>query len=65
MLNWTRDELAARSGIHVKAIARFEAGETRRPHPRTRAALVAAFAAAGITFITADGVLLTRPGRSS
>ena len=50
LLDWSQDDLVARSGVSKKTVADFERGMTR-PYQRTLAALIAAFEAAGIEFI--------------
>ncbi len=54
LLDWTRDRLAAASGVATRTLLRFEAseGETREA---TIAAIRAALEAAGIEFIEQNG----------
>lgn len=54
-LDWTVAELAKRSGIAARSIARFEKGDGVRPE--TVQALAKAFVAAGIMFVDMDGKL--------
>jgi transcriptional regulator with XRE-family HTH domain len=51
LLNWTQTELVDRSGVAKKTIVDFERGSTQ-PHGRTLTAIIAAFEAAGIEFIS-------------
>ena len=59
LLNWTQEDLVARSKITKKTIADFERGVTS-PRPQTLAQIVAAFEAAGIELLngSAPGVRL-------
>ena len=56
LLDWSRDELAARSGVSKRALGSFEAGHTAMI-PSGLRAVVATFEDAGIVF-TAHGVEL-------
>jgi transcriptional regulator with XRE-family HTH domain len=48
-LNWSQDDLAARSGVSQRSIARYEQGRSV-PYEDTLAKLKYAFEAAGIRF---------------
>lgn len=54
LLDWSRDDLAAASGIPGRTLADFELGNTA-PRARTLEAIRAAFEAAGILFIEENG----------
>lgn len=56
LLNWSQEDLVARSKITKKTIADFERGATE-PRDRTLAQIKAAFEAAGIEFLNGS-----RPG---
>jgi transcriptional regulator with XRE-family HTH domain len=48
-LNWSQNDLSARSGVSQRSIARYELGRSV-PYADTLASLRAAFEAAGICF---------------
>ncbi len=48
-LNWTQDELSAKSGVSQKSIARYEL-ELSTPYAHTLAKIRQAFESAGICF---------------
>lgn len=50
MLNWTREQLAERSGVSLRALNDFETG-ARVPRASTVAPLLSTFGKAGIGFI--------------
>lgn len=54
LIAWSQDELAARSGVPKRTIARLELGETT-PRAATIAALRAALEAAGVVFVAENG----------
>lgn len=54
MLNWNREELAARSGVSRPTLADFEV-DKRQPYDRTLADIRRAFEAAGVEFIPENG----------
>jgi transcriptional regulator with XRE-family HTH domain len=54
LLDWSRDQLSAVSGVTVRTLDRFEAG-TVVPQRRTVEAIRAALEAAGVTFIEQNG----------
>lgn len=54
MLDWSRDDLAARSGVPKRTLARLESSAAV-PRDATIAAVRAALEAAGVEFIAADG----------
>ncbi|WP_457797441.1 helix-turn-helix domain-containing protein [Methylocystis sp. S23] len=54
LLNWSRGDLAERSGVSLAALADFEA-EKRQPYDRTLADIRAALEAAGVEFIPENG----------
>jgi transcriptional regulator with XRE-family HTH domain len=56
LLNWSQEDLVARSKITKKTIADFERGATN-PRRHTLAQILAAFEAAGIEFLNGN-----RPG---
>lgn len=58
-LEWSREELATRAGLGERTIIDFERG-AREPHANNRAAIRAAFEAAGVTF-EANGCICFRP----
>jgi transcriptional regulator with XRE-family HTH domain len=68
MLNLSRKELAALSGVAERTIVDFERG-ARAPFPRTLADLVRTLETAGVLLIPADelgpGVRLRHPEQSS
>jgi transcriptional regulator with XRE-family HTH domain len=49
-LNWTQDDLAERSGVSLKSIARYEA-ERSVPFDKTLVRLRATFEEAGVMFL--------------
>jgi transcriptional regulator with XRE-family HTH domain len=55
MLAWTREELSKASGVPMRTLTRIEAGLVHRPHQGTLRSIIAAFAAAGVEFIPANG----------
>jgi transcriptional regulator with XRE-family HTH domain len=59
-LNWTQDELSARSGISQRTIAKYELGRSV-PHADTLSRIRHAFESAGIGF-QFDGVIATGIG---
>ena len=54
LLKWKQKELAARTGIGVLAINKFEGGKTS-PHHTTLKVIRDTFEAAGVEFLTRDG----------
>lgn len=54
LINWTRDDLAASSGVTIRTLARIESGQTS-PRQTTMQSLVEALEAAGIEFIAENG----------
>jgi transcriptional regulator with XRE-family HTH domain len=54
LLDWTREQLSAASGVPERTLADFEAGATN-PREATLAKLAAAFGEAGIAFVTVHG----------
>ncbi len=61
-LDWTRKELALRSGLGVETVYRFETG--RKPHYETVLRLRSTFTAAGVVLVRSgegEGVLLRHP----
>jgi transcriptional regulator with XRE-family HTH domain len=54
MLDWTRDDLAAKSKVSAATLADFEAGK-RSPYGRTLADIRAALEAAGAIFVPENG----------
>lgn len=64
LLDWSQDRLEGVAGVARKTIVDFERG-VRQPHPRTLAAIRAAFGQAGVVFISAGetgpGVMLAKP----
>lgn len=67
MLSWSMGDLAAAAGVGIMTLNRFESGQTIRPGSIDK--IIAAFTAAGITFIAAgelspvggEGARLTSP----
>ena len=53
-LDWSQDELEAKSKVSRKTIADFERG-VRKPYGRTLDAMKAAFEEAGVEFIPENG----------
>jgi len=49
-LSWSQDDLATRSGVSLKSIARYEA-ERSVPHDKTLIKLRATFEEAGVVFL--------------
>ncbi len=62
LLNWSRDELAAKGGVPARTVADFELGNTA-PQRRTLSAIRAALEQAGVVFTNGDepGVKLRKP----
>ncbi|WP_082613839.1 helix-turn-helix transcriptional regulator [Bosea sp. Root483D1] len=54
LINWTRDDLAAASGVTIRTLARIESGQTS-PRQTTMQSLVQSLEAAGIEFIAENG----------
>ena len=54
MVNWTREQLADKSGTTTRTLARLEAGETKA-RSTTATAIRAALEAAGVIFIPSNG----------
>lgn len=54
LIGWTRDELAAQSGLPGRTVARFELGDGIS-RPSTVAAIRTALEAAGVEFIEENG----------
>jgi transcriptional regulator with XRE-family HTH domain len=54
MLNWSREELVAASGVSRPTLADFET-DKRKPYDRTLADIVRAFEAAGLEVIPENG----------
>jgi transcriptional regulator with XRE-family HTH domain len=61
LLDWTQDDLAARSKVSKRTILHFEKASGRKPIPANMDAIQRALEAAGVTFIDGDqpGVRLT------
>lgn len=55
LLAWSQRELAARSEVPLRTLARIEAGEVERPRGSTIARLSAALRDGGVEFIPANG----------
>ena len=64
LLAWSQRDLAARSGVPLRTLARIEAGEVATPRGTTMNRLSAALREGGVEFIPANGggpgVRLTR-----
>ena len=54
LLDWSRGELAKRSGVSIAALADFEAGK-RQPYDRTLVDIRRSLEAAGVEFIAENG----------
>lgn len=54
MLDWSRDDLASKSGVSRPTLADFET-DKRKPYDRTVADIQRTFEDAGIEFIPEDG----------
>jgi transcriptional regulator with XRE-family HTH domain len=54
LLDWSRGDLASRSGVSVAALADFEAGK-RQPYERTLADVRRALESAGVIFVSENG----------
>ena len=54
LAGWSQQELAAKSGVPLRTIARLEIGEGT-PQRRTLSAIRTALEAAGVEFITENG----------
>ncbi|MEJ5142549.1 helix-turn-helix domain-containing protein [Gluconobacter albidus] len=54
LVDWSREELAAKAGTTTRTLARLEAGETI-PRASTIAAIRKALEAAGVEFIPQNG----------
>ncbi|MCF4123829.1 helix-turn-helix domain-containing protein [Methylobacterium sp. SyP6R] len=54
MLNWSREDLAEKSGVSRQTLADFET-EKRKPYDRTLADIVRVMQAAGLEFIPENG----------
>lgn len=54
MLNWSREDLAEKSGVSRQTLADFET-EKRKPYDRTLADIVRVMEAAGLEFIPENG----------
>lgn len=54
MLDWSREDLAAKSGVSRPTLADFETGK-RQPYERTLADVRRAFEEAGLEFIAENG----------
>jgi DNA-binding XRE family transcriptional regulator len=54
LLNWSRDDLAAKAGTTTRTVARIEDGDAA-PRAATAEAIIKAFAAAGVEFIPENG----------
>jgi len=54
LLEWSRGDLAQRSGVSLATLADFEAGK-RQPYDRTLDDIRAALEAAGVEFIAENG----------
>jgi predicted transcriptional regulator len=63
MLDWSRADLAGRSGVADRTIVDFEAGD-RQPRAGTMKKLRDAFEAEGIVFLPGTGVKLNRRATS-
>ena len=55
LLGWTQEDLAAKSGVSVASVKRFEAGSTS-PIPAVEGAMSEAFKDAGIAFLDRNAV---------
>jgi DNA-binding XRE family transcriptional regulator len=68
LINWTREDLAAASGVTIRTLARIENGQTV-PRATTLQSLIRSFETAGIEFIAENGggvgVRLTRRSDST
>jgi predicted transcriptional regulator len=68
LVNWSRDDLAAKSGTTARTIARIEDGEAA-PRESTVAGIRAAFEKAGVKFIAENGggagVRLAKPKKKT
>jgi transcriptional regulator with XRE-family HTH domain len=62
LLNWSQEDLVARSGVSKKTIADLERGATQLPRAQTLAHIMQTFEAAGIEFLNGKrpGVRLLR-----
>jgi transcriptional regulator with XRE-family HTH domain len=54
LLDWSREDLAKRSGVSKATLADFETGK-RTPYDRTLADIERTFVAAGLAFIPENG----------
>ncbi|MCG8505444.1 MAG: helix-turn-helix domain-containing protein [Sphingomonadales bacterium] len=54
LLGWTQGQLAETAGVGISTVRDFELGQ-RKPIARNRAAILNAFEAAGIEFISPNG----------
>lgn len=59
MLGWTVRELAEHAGVHRNSVTRAETAGTQPGHAVD--AMTRAMAAAGITFLDDDGIVLLKP----
>jgi transcriptional regulator with XRE-family HTH domain len=68
LLDWTREQLAAQSGVPMRTLADFE-GSLTKPRAGTLARLSRAFAEAGVVFVavpdTPGGVILVKSPKAS
>ncbi|MDW7555347.1 MULTISPECIES: helix-turn-helix transcriptional regulator [Azospirillum] len=51
LLNWTREELARRSGLSPQLVQKIEDGKSKRPAHETVKKIIGAFLSAGVEFI--------------
>lgn len=61
LLGWSQDQLVAGSGVTKKTIADFERGATK-PYATTTEAIRNALEAAGVEFLSDNGVRLRAEG---
>lgn len=54
LIDWTRDDLAAASGVTIRTLARIETGQTE-PRTTTMESLVRSLETAGVEFIAENG----------
>lgn len=54
LLDWTREQLAAESGVPMRTLADFETGATT-PRPTTLQKLQETFSRQGVAFISVNG----------
>ena len=61
LLDWTRAELAEKSGVSAATLADFEAGK-RKPYDRTLDDVRSALEAAGVIFLDDGSITVGGPG---